>query len=200
MLGWERATSIVGTSHLLRLIGVASVSVGVVALCAGCESNPPERVELPPHEVFIAMERDFQAFRDWGSVPVTSEPSGETHLAGSNRTYVNALPVAPTDRFPAGTIMVKDAMTDAGPRRLFAMVKRGGGFNSTGAKGWEWFELEERGDGSVGIAWRGLGAPQGEEYGGDPSGTCNSCHQRAVDNDYVKSERLLLSETRRKDG
>jgi hypothetical protein len=141
------------------------------------------------------MERDFQTFRDWGSIELDTAEGGETHPTGPQRTYVNALPVELSAEFPAGTIIVKDATPGGERRRLFAMVKRGGGYNAGGAKGWEWFELEERDDHSVAIAWRGLGAPDGEEYGGDPSGTCNSCHQRAHDNDFVKSTQLTLVST-----
>ena len=47
---------------------------------------------------------------------------------------------------------------------IFAAVKHGGGFNSTGAKNWEWFELAEPNGvgGSVTITWRGLGPPPGD--------------------------------------
>ena len=72
-----------------------------------------------------------------------------------------------------------------------AMVKRGANFNALGARGWEWFELVE-GPRGVAINWRGLGAPDGEGYGGDPLGTCNSCHQMAAGNDFVLSEALTL--------
>jgi len=32
----------------------------------------------------------------------------------------------------------------------------------------------------------------GEGYGGDPMGSCNSCHQLAFDNDFVMSKALAL--------
>lgn len=88
---------------------------------------------------------------------------------------------------------MKQADLEARPEgQLFAMVKRGGGYNAVGALGWEWFELAERKDGSVAIKWRGLSAPSGESYGNDPHGTCNACHERAKANDFVKSPALAL--------
>ena len=72
------------------------------------------------------------------------------------------------------------------------MVKRGGGYNAQGARGWEWFELAARPDDSLAIVWRGINAPQGEDYGGDPQGGCNDCHARAGRNDFVRSPGLRL--------
>jgi len=42
------------------------------------------------------------------------------------------------------------------------------------------------------IVWRGVNAPDGENYAGDPLGGCNSCHQLAAKNDYVKTPTLAL--------
>lgn len=173
-------------------------------LCASlfaCEQKPEApapppiaRVALPAREVFVAMERDFQDFRRWGSEVLSAqEPQGITHPQGERRVYVNALPPNPSTHFPTGTIIVKAAAPDAEGRvRLFGMVKRGAKFNQSGAVGWEWFELKERSDKSVGIAWRGLGAPDGESYGGDPMGTCNTCHQRSAKSDFVMTPKLRL--------
>ena len=102
-------------------------------------------------------------------------------------------PAREAREFPVGTIIVKQARLAARPEgQLFAMVKRGGGYNLRGAVGWEWFELAEREDKSVAIKWRGISAPSGEEYGGDPHGTCNVCHSEAKANDFVKSPALAL--------
>jgi hypothetical protein len=158
------------------------------------EPPPIARLELPLKEVFVAMERDFQPFRSWGSTLITPvEAQGETHLIAPRRIYVNAFPPASATQFPVGTMVVKEAAADKGQVRLFGMVKRGAGFNAEGAKGWEWFELKEREDKSVGIAWRGLGAPSGDDYSGDPIGTCNDCHGRSAKNDYVKAPQLKLN-------
>jgi hypothetical protein len=73
----------------------------------------------------------------------------------------------------------------------FAMVKRGGDFNSEGARGWEWFELEDVEDGGVLIVWRGVGPPADEGYGGDPLTGCNECHTPG-NNDCVLAPALDL--------
>jgi hypothetical protein len=139
----------------------------------------------------VAFERDFQGFRSWPGGPFEELPArGQTHYAGERRFFVRG-----GDReggeFRVGTIIVKQARLPARPEgQLFAMVKRGGGYNPKGARGWEWFELAERADKSVAIKWRGISAPAGEHYGGDPHGSCNSCHADAKSNDYVKSPAL----------
>lgn len=159
---------------------------------AGEEAPPPPR--LPAAEPFIAFERDFQGFRRWPSIALPErEAQGLTHLDGRRTEFVNARPPAGASTFPVGTILVKEIDTGKrGHHQLFAMVKRGGGYNAQGARGWEWFELREREDGSVGVNWRGLNAPSGEGYGGDPAGGCNGCHEIAADNDFVRASALRL--------
>jgi hypothetical protein len=169
-----------------------AVASGALAApgCGGGER--PARASPPARAPFIALERDFQGFRLWEAIPLpTRAPSGITHLAGRRTEYLNARPAAGTRTYPVGTILVKEI--DAGApegHQLVAMVKRGGGYNARGARGWEWFELRDRGDGSVGIVWRGLNAPDGESYGGDPLGGCNACHEMAAADDYVKATAL----------
>ncbi len=170
-----------------RGVALAAALLGAAA----CGADPPPRRGLPPTPggVFVALERDFQGFRAWerAVLPGTGAQS-ITHLAGRRTEYVNARPPGGAAAFPVGTILVKEIETGApAGHQLFAMVKRGGGFNARGARGWEWFELRARRDGSVGIVWRGLNAPDGESYGGDPMGGCNGCHETAMDHDYVKA-------------
>jgi hypothetical protein len=55
------------------------------------------------------------------------------------------------------------------------MVRRGGTYNRQ-LPGWEWFEITPVDDHRSHIVWRGVGPPKGEEYGGDPNGSCNTCH------------------------
>ena len=88
-----------------------------------------------------------------------------------------------------GTIIVKETTADG---RIFAQVKRGGGYNITGAVDWEWYELGVATNNAIGIKWSGFGPPAGEQYGGDPNGTCNSCHIGGKSNDYVMASWLLL--------
>jgi len=172
-----------------------------------CNARPRSQRLLPAAAPFIALERDFQDFEHWEKVDLSQRPAiGSTHLAGEAHEYINQMPKPGSKTFPVGTILVKtveaeppqDAKADDATARekrtdVFAMVKRGGGYNLDGSPEWEWFELRPRPDGSLGIVWRGLNPPSGEGYGGDPSGGCNSCHQMAVKNDYVHALSLQLS-------
>ena len=138
-------------------------------------------------EPFIALERNFQGFQDWARVDLPDRPEqGNTHLAGETHEYINAAPARGTKVFPVGTIFVKTVESKK-KSDIFAMVKRGNGFN---ASGWEWFGLRARTDGSVAIVWRGVNAPDGEAYGGDPLGGCNGCHGAAAKNDSVHAYSL----------
>lgn len=167
-----------------------------MTLLAACRSPAPQVDVLPEREIFIALARDFAGFRNFGRIDLGERPAqSETHPGGKLVAYVNSIPKRGAKEFPVGTIIVKENLSaktePASSNKVFAMVKRGGGFNAEGAMGWEWFELEE-GDKGVAIGWRGVGAPDGEGYGGDPMGSCNSCHQMAVKNDYVLSAALQL--------
>lgn len=173
-------------------------------VAAGCRAAPSGR-KLPVREPFIALERDFQGFESWIKVDLSHRPAiGSTHIEGEAHEYVNQLPVPGAKVFPTGTIIVKTvkvpiarAGTAPGSAQertdVFAMVKRGAGYNGAGTPGWEWFELRRREDESLGIVWRGINPPSGEGYGGDPLGGCNSCHQMAIKNDYVHASALTLS-------
>jgi hypothetical protein len=159
-----------------------------------CQAAAGRERQLPGREPFIALERDFQDFEAWTRVELGERPShGETHAAGEAREYVNVMPPKGSKTFPVGTILVKSVTKDAKKQDVFAMVKRGGGYNEMGSKGWEWFELKKREDGSYGVKWRGINPPNGEGYSGDAAGGCNGCHQMALENDYVLAEKLTLS-------
>lgn len=179
--------------HLRILTSAGAVCL---ALLAACRAHPPPLDILPERETFIALARDFAGFREFGRIDLGERPAqSETHPGGRLVVYVNSVPKPGAKEFPVGTIIVKENLSaktePASTKKVFAMVKRGGGFNAEGATGWEWFELEE-GDKGVAIRWRGVGAPDGEGYGGDPMGSCNSCHQMAVKNDYVLAAALQL--------
>jgi hypothetical protein len=151
--------------------------------------------------VFIAFASDFANFRSWQSFDVTKEQDADAGLdAGAQHPdarlieYLNKPPPTGSTAFPVGTIIVKEG-TD-GPvdmRQYFAMVKRGGTENAAGAKGWEWFELQNAADGTPGIVWRGVGPPNGTLYGGDPTGGCNSCHVQCG-NDAVCAKAVQLAQ------
>jgi hypothetical protein len=167
------------------------VVLGALVASFGCEPRVPEP--------FIALERDFQAFERWQKVDLSRRPSiGVTHAAGDAHEYISQMPPPGARTFPVGTILVKTVKSDGKKTTgdgtdVFAMVKRGAGYNARGSAGWEWFELRRRDDHSLGIVWRGVNPPSGEGYGGDPVGGCNACHQTASKNDYVQAPALTLS-------
>jgi hypothetical protein len=147
---------------------------------------------------FVAFNPAFDGFREWTSYAFDGPADGDAgiHVAGPRTEYVNH-PAARGDggaaaTFAVGTVIVKEVGANDPPNhRLFAMVKRGCGYDSSGAKGWEWMELDELSPGAT-IRWRGVGPPAGEQYGGDPNG-CNSCHVACADNDSVCSPKIRLS-------
>jgi len=65
--------------------------------------------------------------------------------------YIKRPPASGSSEFPVGTLIVKEATGGTIPHEIFAMAKRGGGFNRD-APGWEWFELQDQ---PVVIVWRG---------------------------------------------
>jgi hypothetical protein len=168
--------------------GAAVLATAALLGAIGCSSSPPatDGVRFP----FIAVASDFNGFRSWPSHSIESATaSGSTHVTGARTVYINEMPPAGASAFPAGTRIVKETAADG---KLFARVKRGGGYNTTGAVDWEWFELQETSGGAVFIVWRGVGPPAGETYGGDPNAGCNTCHRTVPANDYVLSPGLML--------
>jgi hypothetical protein len=179
------------TSSSKRSAWSALAPVALLAACAGSGGDSSANGS----GVFIAFSSDFAAFRSWQSFDVTKDAApGTVHPDAKLIEYLNKAPASGSTEFPVGTIIVKEG-TD-GPiagRQYFAMVKRGGGENADGAKGWEWFELENAADGTPGIRWRGVGPPNGELYGGDPTGGCNTCHV-ACGNDAVCAKAVQLAQ------
>jgi len=188
---------------LVRARGIAG-ACGLALLVESACHTPAERAR-PAGEPFIALERDFQGFQSWTKVRLEGRPaSGSVHAADDAHEFINRLPPAGSRAFPVGTIVVKTmksakAPADAGASTgggtdIFAMVKRGAGYNEKGTPGWEWFELRPRADQSLGIVWRGVNPPDGEGYGREVKGGCNGCHQEAIANDYVQARALTLAE------
>lgn len=155
--------------------------VMVMSACSGATDNTDDG--------FIAFNTTFAPFRSWpmrhsdGPIDDGRLPAG---VAGPRDQYINEFPPAGSSAFPVGTVIV-EVRTDTG--KIFASVKRGNGFNAAGAKGWEYFELQEA---PVKYIWRGLGPPLGDTYGGDPNG-CNNCHVACESNDYICSPVLQLA-------
>ncbi len=80
------------------------------------------------------------------------------------------------------------------------MVKRGGGFNAAGARGWEFFELslETAAGGSIvpAVRWRGEGPSMGDGYTVPDGGvilSCNHCHASFPERDSVIGDELSSS-------
>ena len=161
--------------------------------------------------VFVAFATDFAGFHDWPSAVAMPSPSLPPVDAGGvgpdggatdggvhpvPETEYWKIPSTPTGGvFPLRTIIVKETNeADPTARQVFAIVKRGGDFNPTGAVNWEWYELKNNADGTVVVSWQGFGPPSGSAdiYGGNPA-VCNNCHVKAAANDYVWSAALQLS-------
>jgi len=145
----------------------------------------------------------FKDFHSWASTPGVGPPDaaadllaavdGGAHSMGPMTAYINARPPPGSTSFPVGTIIVKEVnVGELTTRKIFAMQKRGGGFDPGGAVDWEWFELQNIDADNVRIVWRGNGPPNGETYGGNPA-TCNDCHAGAKTNDFVWTMGFELS-------
>ena len=151
--------------------------------CVACA--PPESPTTG--EPFIAIERDFADFREWPWFDLPPSSLSMDHRSGTRRLYFNQIP-EPGQPFPLATILVK-TVEDGDPTtwEIHAMVKRGGGFNEAGARGWEFFDLAIDPAGSPTILWRGEGPPPGAEYPGEGTGDglCNGCHGLVADRDFV---------------
>ncbi len=178
-----------------------ALSVAALAACGGGGEARDEGAagaagQGPIPEPFIALERDFQGFSGWKSYELGHQ-EGNVDLgepAGTRTTYVSRVPDADATSFPVGTILVKKIVGDvAEDDRVFAMAKRGAGFNAIGAVGWEWFELSVESSGHVGIVWRGVAPPPGNGYGTSLGGSCNLCHVEAAKDDYVLTPALSLA-------
>ncbi len=142
----------------------------------------------------IAFAKDFQGYHGWTAFDVTNDAAlAGIHDGSTVIEYINHVPPGGLSEFPLGTIVVKEATGGTIPHELFAMEKRGGGYNSA-LPGWEWFELQNLDDGSDGvqIVWRGFGPPNGDTYGGDAGSGCNTCHL-ACNNDGVCATPLNLA-------
>ncbi len=186
----------------------AVAAVALLAVGAGCRGSAGGAADGGP---FVAFATDFAGFHAWPSAlaapspdlpPVDAGAFGPDGGAGDGgihpppETEYWKIPSTPTGGvFPQRTIIVKETNeADPTARQVFAMVKRGGDFNPTGAVNWEWYELRNNADGTVVVSWSGYGPPSGSAdiYGGNPA-VCNDCHVKAAPNDYVWSAALQLS-------
>jgi hypothetical protein len=164
---------------------------GQIAIFLVACSQASPSVPTDPLDVFIATPSDFDGFRSWPSIAITTDVApGDSHLNGPRHVFYNHAPPKGARAFPVGTILVKE--TDPGPvtqRTVFAMVKRGGDYDPTGDVNWEWFQLANQANGTEVIVWRGTG-PAGGAYGSGPLGGCDQCHGSAKATDYVMTPQL----------
>ncbi len=165
------------------------MSLGLALAGAACGDDVPTAADPPPATSgeFIAFERDFAGFQGWRKVDLGVSDGLSGHTPGGRVAYVSASLPAGTRVAPRGGIIVHVTGIDTETRRVFAMAKRGGDYNAAGARGWEWFELDDSSD-PPRIVWRGLGPPNGESYAG--STECNTCHSAAASDDYVLGPEL----------
>ncbi len=195
------------------LLGWAAAPLKVAAvvfLCGlGCSTAP---MASSDGHIFVAFASDFDGFHSWpNSAPATPSPDlppvdagglaadGGSTDAGVHPVpeteYWNHSPPHGSTTFPVGTIIVKETQeADPTQRQVFAIVKRGGHFNSTGALDWEFYELTNNADGTVRVNWQGYGPTSAtmDLYGGNPN-VCNDCHEKAASNDYIWSAALQLA-------
>ena len=184
-----------------RAFHVLVLSVGLLSSVGGCAEPAPvgPDAETAP-ELFIALTRDFEGFRDWTSFAIEGAAMPVGHPPGPSFVYINALPPEGANRFPVGTILIKTI--ESGPVEewaIHAMVKRGGTYAvGDGIAGWELFELRFDAEGRLGIVWRGPGPPSGMGYaspldGGVAELVCSDCHAADWMNDSVLNPFTRLS-------
>jgi hypothetical protein len=135
-------------------------------------------------DVYIALQSDFAPYESWPKVALGDAPLAG-HPAGQRFGYVSARAAAGATQYPVGTVIVKtvEAVPDDVTKwDLFAMVKRGGGYNGGGARDWEFFILKLTAQRTPVIVDRGANPSDagdgGSIYGDGAMGgvTCNACH------------------------
>lgn len=166
----------------------SAVLCGVLLAGCGTPTATPDAGPLNP--TYIALARDFDGFEQWERFDLGPQPAGSVHSAGPRSVFLRARPPKGASAFPVGTLLVKVLHTDGGtPGEIFAMAKRGGGYNAEAA-GWEWFQLEPEAQPRI-MIWRGEQPPAKAGYAGGPAGACNECHVEGG-NDHVLTPTLKL--------
>lgn len=164
----------------------ASVQRLTVTLCStlfaiaasSCGAPAPVDPRQGPG-TFIAFDPDFAGYRSWQSYDLgVMTPPG--HPMGRQVLYVSrALPTGAT-RFEDRTIIIREIQADPDPTKwdLFAMARRGGGYNAMGALDWEFFILSLDSQGAPHIVSRGISPNEtsSSPYHPGEGITCNTCH------------------------
>ena len=182
--------------------GGRSITMLVLGLLssAGCldDEIDPAR-QGASGNTFIALQRDFQSFPSWSRTQVGDAAIAGGHAAGPRFAYVSTPPV--DGKFPLGAMIAKTVEAgDPSTWSIHAKAKRGGGFNPSGAIGWEWFELRIVAANEVTILWRGAQPPRDHGYESLPGlgatsameGDCNTCHVLSPGTDYLVSPVLQM--------
>jgi hypothetical protein len=148
-------------------------------------------------QIFIAQQKDFQDFLSWQSFLVDAQGNNSpAHMGGKVTAYLNKVPPKGSATYPVGSIIAKTVEKGEKMKwEIHSMVKRGGEFNTQGAKGWEYLELQYNSDNIALILWRGEAPPVGHGYEAlTPLGTttmeCNGCHAGSKDTDFVMTPEL----------
>jgi hypothetical protein len=181
---------------MTRTIVLGAALVASAALAGACSGSSSEASTSSDAGggCFVAFDATFDGFRSWTSYAYDAPTEGDAgvHIAGPRTEYILAAPPHGSASFPVGTVIVKEVgANDPLVHHIFAMVKRGCGYNAGGAAGWEWMEIQEQAPGSK-ILWRGSAPPAGESYAG-AAGGCNECHTACSDNDDVCSQYIRLA-------
>jgi hypothetical protein len=173
-----------------------SFSLALLLGSAACGGGGDSPSDAGAPASFVAYESTFTGFHAWSNAvaaPSAGSSGDGLHGVGPMQVYWSQSPPHGSTSFPVGTIIVKETQdTDVTQRIVFAMVKRGDGFNSGGTNGWEWFSLKDAADGTASILWRGVVPPTGEVYANQAIGDCNGCHTQTT-NDGVWDAALQLS-------
>jgi hypothetical protein len=190
-----RSVPLVSSILWVSVVACGSGASGGTDVDAGATDPCAAITGTPAGSTFIALDTTFKNFRSWPSFPSDGPVDDGTFppdVLGPRTQYINCVPPHGATEFPVGTMIAEIRQTG----KIFAAAKRGGGFNSTGAINWEWFELEIDDTNNlapVHIFWRGFGPPIGDTYGGDATGGCNSCHKACgANNDFACSPKLQL--------
>lgn len=148
-------------------------------LCVGAGCS-----DAPAGSVYIALDSDFADFASWTRIFVGEGPL-EGHPAGQRYGYIKELAPAGSTSYPVGARIVKTVENGA-PESwdVFAMAKRGAGYNTGGAVGWEYFTFKLTPQGVPVLFSRGSNPVDPETDGGTSPGyvhsvngvTCNRCH------------------------
>lgn len=170
-------------------------ALATFVLLLGCGSDAPLAAEPGG---FIAMSDAFRDFRTWPRVAISAtEDVPDPSLPYFAYTNQPAPPAGST--YPVGTLIVHtiELTDDPATWEVFAMARRGGGYNPDGAHGWEFFRLGfSRGEVPV-IISRGFAPTDSGSYSAKGS-NCNTCHaaQGAAATDFILSRQLRPGATR----